>query len=80
MWRVLKNNETFLNSAGDNQEWMKGKRFYPPYKSYSPGRVIAKNGYSKIWRDTSRHINRYTQINDTLFRQRITAGSGTDLS
>ena len=25
------------------------------------------------------NINRYKQINDTLFRQRITAGSGTDL-
>ena len=38
-----------------------------------------QNGYSKIWWDTSWHINRYEQINDTLFKQRITAGSGTDL-
>ena len=37
------------------------------------------NGYSKMWRDTSWHINRYKQINGTLFRQRITAGSATDL-
>ena len=38
------------------------------------------NGYSKIWWDTSWHINRYKHINDTLlFRQRITAGSATDL-
>ena len=37
------------------------------------------NGYSKIWWDTSWHINRYKQINDTLFRQRINAGSATDL-
>ena len=37
------------------------------------------NGYSKIWWDTSWHINRYKQINDPLFRQRITAGSATDL-
>jgi len=26
-----------------------------------------------------RDINRYKRINDTLFRQRITAGSATDL-
>ena len=37
------------------------------------------NGYSKIWWDTSWHIKRYKQINDALFRQRITAGSATDL-
>ena len=37
------------------------------------------NGYSKIWWDTSWDINRYKQINDTLLRQRITAGSATDL-
>ena len=37
------------------------------------------NGYSIIWWDTSWHINRYKQINDTLFRQRITAGLATDL-
>ena len=35
------------------------------------------NGYSKIWWDTSWYINKYKQINDTLFRQRVTAGSGT---
>ena len=34
---------------------------------------------SKIWWDTLWHINRYKQINDTLFRQRITAESATDL-
>ena len=32
-----------------------------------------------IWWDTSWHINRCQQINDTLFRQRITAWSTTDL-
>ena len=37
------------------------------------------NGYSKIWWDTPWHINGYKQINDILFRQRITAGSATDL-
>ena len=37
------------------------------------------NRYSKIWWDTSWHINRYKQINVTLFRQRVTAGSATDL-
>ena len=42
-------------------------------------RVIARMHtpkYGEILRDT----NGYKQINDTLFRQRITAGSGTDSS